>query len=337
MNDHPDPWFASYILRGIKEGFRIGFEWSSDLTSTRRNIPSAYEHPEVVEDYLRAELAVGNFLGPLPSDMLSTGQVVQTSRIGVIPKGHNTGKWRLITDLSFPKDKSVNDGVSSKFCSLEYTSVDKIAATALAYGKGALLAKIDIKAAYRLIPVHPTDRPLLGIKWQGQLYLDAKLPFGLRSAPKIFNSVADALEWRYRQRGVTEIDHYLDDFITIGPPKSEICANNLRVIKDVSSRLGVPLAEEKCEGPSTSIIFLGILIDTETKMLSLPREKLVRVQSELVQWANRKCCRRRQLESLIGLLHNAARVVRPGRSFLHRLISHASSRGTSGQSPHSVE
>ena len=48
------------------------------------------------------------------------------------------------------------------------------------------MAKVDIKNAYRLLPVHPEDRLLLGMEWQGQVYVDTALPFGLRSAPKIF-------------------------------------------------------------------------------------------------------------------------------------------------------
>ena len=57
------------------------------------------------------------------------------------------------------------------------------------------MAKIDIKAAYRLIPVHPADRWLLGMQFEGAIFMDMVLPFGLRSAPKIFNAVANALEW----------------------------------------------------------------------------------------------------------------------------------------------
>ena len=79
--------------------------------------------------------------------------------------------------------------------------------------------------------------------------------------------------------------------------------------------------DEKGEGPSTILSFLGIQIDTQKGLLSLPAEKLARVQAELAIWLDRRWCRRRQLESLIGLLHHAARVVKPGRSFLHRLIS----------------
>ena len=57
-----------------------------------------------------------------------------------------------------------------------------------------MIAKIDIKSAYRLIPVYPGDRKWLGMKWNNKIYVDGMLPFGLRSAPKIFNSVADAVE-----------------------------------------------------------------------------------------------------------------------------------------------
>ena len=57
------------------------------------------------------------------------------------------------------------------------------------------MAKIDIKNAFRLCPVHPLDHHLLGMKWRGSFYFDQILPFGLRSAPFIFNCLADTLEW----------------------------------------------------------------------------------------------------------------------------------------------
>ena len=45
------------------------------------------------------------------------------------------------------------------------------------------MAKIDIKQAYRIIPVHPDDHHLLAVQWKGELYVDSDLPFALRSAP----------------------------------------------------------------------------------------------------------------------------------------------------------
>ena len=108
------------------------------------------------------------------------------NRFGVILKGHNNGKWRLISDLSYPPGRSVNDGIDPDLCSLSYISVDQVAEVAAQLGRGALMAKIDIESAYRLILVHPHDCPLQAVQWKGKVYIDAMLPFGLRSAPKLF-------------------------------------------------------------------------------------------------------------------------------------------------------
>lgn len=83
--------------------------------------------------------------------------------------------------------------------------MDKLAKAAQRLRPGALLAKVDIKSAYRLVPVHPDARPLLGVMWKGVYYIDAMLSFGLRSAPKIFTAVADALEWCVHQWGVISL------------------------------------------------------------------------------------------------------------------------------------
>ena len=93
------------------------------------------------------------------------------------------------------------------------------------------------------------------------------LSFGLRSAPKVFNALADTYEWCFHYRGVNNVDHYLDDFVTMGPPASSTCARNLRVIHEVLATLGVPLAKDKCEGPSPRLTFLCIEIDTQEKVL----------------------------------------------------------------------
>ena len=101
------------------------------------------------------------------------------------------------------------------------------------------------------------------MKWNTQVYIDACLPFGLRSAPKLFNVLADLLSWILEHMGVSPIMHYLDDFLTLGPPGTPLCSQNLQVIEGVCQHLGVPLALEKVEGPSKSLTFLGILLDTE--------------------------------------------------------------------------
>ncbi len=306
---HPDQQFANFILSGLAEGFRIGFREGQNLLSARRNKPSAYQHPEAVEQYLSKEITAGRLVGPFPPGMIAG---VHISRMGVVPKGHQRDKWRVITDLSFPPQTSVNDGVDPAWCSMEYT-----ARAAQRIGRGALLAKLDVASAYRLVLVHPQDRLLLGIQWHDSVYIDCSLPFGLRSAPKMFTALADALEWCFRQHGVSEVDHYLDDFITIDPPEAMDCQRSLSITLDVCRSLSVPLAMEKLEGPVTCLTFLGIEVDTVAGVLRLPREKVVRIKRELSKWLQR----RKKLESLISLLQHACQVVYPGRSFLRRMIA----------------
>ena len=101
-----------------------------------------------------------------------------------------------------------------------------MAEVAACYGRGALLAKTDIQSAYCLVPVHPDDRVLQAMIWDSELYVDPMLPFGLRSAPKIFDALADALEWYLHHQGVKHVFHHLDDCIIVGPPDSPSCGRD---------------------------------------------------------------------------------------------------------------
>ena len=103
-------------------------------------------------------------------------------------------------DLSHPTRHSVNDGIPKDLCSLTNILVDSAIEQIMALGRGTLLAKIDIKSAFRLLPVHPADCHLLAMKWSKQLYIDTCLPFGLRSAPKQFNVLADLLSWILKKK-----------------------------------------------------------------------------------------------------------------------------------------
>ena len=185
---------------------------------------------------------------------------VQVSPFGVIPKSE-PGQWRLIVDLSSPAGGSVNDGINKEWCSLTYMTIEDVAARVVRLGRGALMAKVELKSAYRQVPVHPDDRWLLGMECRGQLLVDTALPFGLRSAPAIFSAVAEALAHMIRQKGVVELDHYLDDFSIVGPPDSQQCAKDLETSLAMCEEAGCPVAE-KTEGPATEITLLGIELDS---------------------------------------------------------------------------
>ena len=204
---------------------------------------------------------------------------------------------------------------------LSYISVDDISRAVAALGRGTLLAKVDVKSTYRIVPIHPEDRPLLGMQWNGHLYIDTCLPFGLRSAPRIFMALADMLEWCTKEQSVAHLFHYLDDYITMGRAGSTECKANMATLLATCSRLGVPVAPEKCEGPTTMMTYLGIEVDTMQMQLRLPEQKMRRVQATVVEWLGCKAGRRRELESLVGLLQHTAKVVHPGCRFVRRIIA----------------
>ena len=104
--------------------------------------------------------------------------------------------------------------------------------------------------------------------------MDTCLPFGLRSAPRLFNILADLAAWVMRQQGISCLMHYLDDFFDDGAFRPRYLSTY--IITSVCATLGIPLASEKVEGSSTALTFLGIILDTETMEARLPEDKLQR-------------------------------------------------------------
>lgn len=137
-----------------------------------------------MDEHVAEERAAGRLLGLQPQ------QLVGAYQIGLIPKLHQPEKWRLTVDLSSPHGGSVNDAISVDHCHMHYASVLDATAMVIQLGPGSMLEKIDLHHAYRILPVHADDHPMLGIQWGADTYVDTALQFGLRLAPKIFSAFA---------------------------------------------------------------------------------------------------------------------------------------------------
>ena len=315
---HPNRELVHFFLTGITHCFRIGFDHAScQLSPSKRNLHSASEHPEVIDEYLLSELQESRVTGPFAHSEVPAAHV---SRFGVIPKSHQPDKWRLIVDLSHPKGKSVNDRIPKSLCSMSYITTDNAISRILALGRGTLLAKIDVKSAFRLIPVHPSDRHLVAMEWKDNIYIDTCLPFGLRSAPKL-NIMADLLAWILEQQGVSILMHYIDDFLTMGCPMSPECQLNLDILIQVCSLLNIPLAIQKVEGPTPCLDFLGIILDATHMEARLPVDKLTRIYHTVANWLDKRNATKREILSLVGLLQHAAKVVHSGQMFVRRIYN----------------
>ena len=312
---HPDKAFTLQLRTALQHGVDIGYKGPVGPNDAR-NLPSALQHPQIIDAELAKECAAGRILGPFHSRPLKN---LRCSGIGVVPKKN---KWRMIMHLSAPAGNNMNDFISKDDFSLHYTSIDDAVKILLSLGRGARMAKVDLKSAFRMIPVRKEDWQFLGIRWRGRFYVDTCLPFGLRSAPFLFNQFADVLAWILQNNyGLHWLIHYLDDYFLAGPPNSTLCENHLHCFLRVCKLLGFPVALDKVEGPATILTFLGLELDSVLQQIRLPRTKLNEILEELTLWLQCRKTTKRQLLSLIGKLAFAARAVPAGRLFLRRLIT----------------
>ena len=118
LERHPDQDYVKYILSGIEYGFRIGVDVTREFKSATQNMLSAKQNPQVIEEYLQSEVGKGNILGPFAP---GSAPLVHINRFGVIPKKYQPGKWRIITDLSYPEGRSVNEAINPELCSMLHT------------------------------------------------------------------------------------------------------------------------------------------------------------------------------------------------------------------------
>lgn len=171
---------------------------------------------------------------------------------------------------------------------LHYATFDQALALVSSFGTGALMAKLDLKHAFRLCPATVVLR----------------LPFGLLSSPFLFNRLADTFEWVLKHNyAISALMHY--DNFTVGPRSSPLCASQVNIMVKTTDYLGIPWAPDKLEGPTSCLVFLGILIDFTLMECSSPFNKLSEIVAELHAWFSRQKCIKRELLSLIGKLNFA--------------------------------
>lgn len=152
LANHPDKAWVSWLLDVITNGVQIQFSYVA------RNLVSALQHPVAVEEELRLEMEAGRVHGPFLGPPLPN---FRTSGLGVVPK--KNGKWRVILHLSAPAGVSINDSISKEEYTLHYISMDDAVKMVHGHGPAALMAKIDLKSAFRMVPVRPNDWNLLGM------------------------------------------------------------------------------------------------------------------------------------------------------------------------------
>jgi len=232
--------------------------------------------------------------------------------------GTQTG-WRTIFDLSSPEGHSVNDGIPKEYGSIVYETIENAIRLVAQAGRNAMMMKRDLKSAFRYIPINPCDYWLLIFEWQGKYYVDMFLPFGLRTAPRIFNLFAKALHWVFETLNEWNVTHYLDDFLFVFPSGTDLAPISTAFDR-VLAKFGLSKAAEK-DSNGCVIIHLGFEFDSSAMEIRLPPNKKQRPVNAVNSLLSSSTVSLINLESTLGFLSHCCQVVPLGRPFLRQLFS----------------
>ena len=260
-----------YILKILQFGAMLGYTGPKTLLLSK-NLSSAFLLPQVMEEKIQADLRLGRIAETTPTFPLIS------SPLGFVPKPN--GSWRKIHHLSFPEGSSVNDYIFPESAYIQYVSFENVLGMVRRAGKGCLILRRDMKDAFRIIPVAPHQRWLLAFEWAGKYYTECVLPFGLSTAPFIFNLFAEAWHWILQSYlGWELLEHYLDDnMAAIKAIKAtpELLIRTAHEYKLLCAIVGIIRNDEK-DACGTEVVLLGRLVNSVTQTISVPQDKLNRV------------------------------------------------------------
>lgn len=321
------PTQAARLLRGMRDGVKVDFEGDRDTKREGPNLPVEEKDRAKVSAVIDADVATLKKAGPFkerPPELM-------VSPIGAVPK-KDPSKIRVIHHLSYPfGGDSINANISDVYAPI--SGFGDAARVVKRIGRGCLLVKLDVEAAYKQIPVRREDWHLLGFKWNGAYYYERVLPFGLKSSCRLWDEFAQALHYFFEWMGVDACIHYIDDFLFVFEVRehAEGClAKALALCKE----LGIPMADDKTEGPTTRLTFLGIELDTESMRARLPDSKLAELKERIRVWRSKSTASIKDLQSIAGMLAFAAKVVPAGKVFLRGMFAQISDMQRTAKSRH---
>ena len=329
LERHPDSDLVNRLCDGITWGRSLGFTGDriSPRLCTNRHKATLYQSE--LAPIIEKERSCGFRSGPF---RCPDGVAPPLFNIKCHPRSaaikKSNGKVRLVIDMSAPYDgSSVNANCPSQ--ELHYVTLDNAGSVLKTLGKGTLLLKFDVVAAYKQIRLIIDDWCLQGETYEvdGVQCFDISTAanFGAKSSGFIWEEYGGGFEFAIRwSTSASAVLRYVDDFLTMISPAIPDPIPDLRSqIQSLADSMGIGL-DKFASG--TSLEFLGIIVDTEAMCFRIPQNKKDAVISDLKGWRHKAWCTKRSLDSLIGSLQYLTRVIPWGRAFLGRCIRKSASK-----------
>ena len=210
------------VLDFIKFGFPTGYAGPPSNTIDVDNHPSATNFPTHIDYFVNKEFCLRGLVGPY--DAAPFHPWCHISPLMSRKKG-DTDKRRVITDMTYPQETSVNayilkNGVYGLECNHSLPTVEALADHIRDMGKGVFLSSIDVSRAYKNFTSDPLDWPLLCFSWKDKYFCDLSMPFGARASSLHMQTVANCITDILSAKGITSY-MYLDDLIIISSNREE--------------------------------------------------------------------------------------------------------------------
>ena len=325
---HVEAWEAiatghrddAMVLDGIKYGFSLQY-WGNPIPSEGReyNHSSATQHMSHVNDYLYTEIQAGAMLGPMDASPFTWQHL---SPLMTRPKSGGNAR-RVIVDLSYPDNDNVNSKISKNMVYGTYfihnlPTIDDLVSMAHPWDHSTYAFSVDIARAYRNFRSDPLDWPLLCLLVNGNTYLDIAMPFGARMSSLYMQQIAKFITRHLEAKGIDALI-YLDDIVGISAPFDKAIAD-FNYTVDLLAYLGLPLAVGKAVPPTRDIVWLGIRFSIQEKFLQIPPQKLQEIVTDIDTLSKRSRMNRRDVQRLAGRINHIAKVCRPARLFMSRIL-----------------
>lgn len=313
---------ATVLIAGILHGHYVRYEGSRSKGRHSRNHPVARANHLALLALVEKEVELGRYRGPVDQSKLPPGmRPIVVSPLNLADKNVNavdTSRWRLIHDLSSPKNNSVNDGIAP--IPTQWQLVSHALQMIVNAGRGCHLLKMDVKSAYRQIAVHIDDWHLFGIMIEDELFIDTFLPFGCRASGAIWERYGQAMQWMLEHKYNTPASsRWVDDFLwALSATES---AAHKATIEAAFIELGVPMDPNKTQGPSPEEIYIGYSLNTNAMTIGVShskRKQHIELAEAMLQDNNVTIS---GLRTLIGKLEHDSMAVRLGRSYMHALYT----------------
>ena len=321
---------AQKLIDGFKQGFSIGYEGSKTIKQTAPNLKLRIGSKVELWNKVMKEVKEHRYAGPFKQ--IPFESYIQ-SPIGLVPKDGGR-KTRLIFHLSYPRNgnTSVNHNTPKSKTTVKYPSFLDAVKLCMDLGE-CCVAKSDLTSAFRQLAVMFSDWRWLVMKAQSPLddvtyyFIDKCLPFGAAISCKHFQDFSDALAFlMFKITGHKNVN-YLDDFLFAALLRS-LVNNQVQDFLDLCKSINLPVSLDKTFWGSTRIVFLGLMIDTVNRIISIPVEKVLRAKESIAYFLARKSKNITvlELQKVCGFLNFIGQCILPARAFTRRLYAYTAGK-----------